>query len=299
MGANNARSETAEITDGVEVYDFRRPVTLTRDQSRALELALETFARQWATQLTANIRAVSRVKLLEVAMVSYDDYVASLPASSVMVLCAIDGVEARAVVQLPPATVLGWIGRMLGGIGILPTPSRPFTPIEQKLVQRLLDDLFEDLSYSLGALFPHRLSVEAFHYNSQFAQAAATSDLMIVSRFDIRVGDSEATGTLSLPADSVLPQLGATLPLAPTESTGELLQTQLAAAPVDVSLRLAATSVEPGAILDLAIGDLIAVPHQQGRPLDVAVAGSPIGKASLASSGSRLAFVLTDIKEQS
>ena len=64
------------------VYDFRRPTTLAREHARILELAFETFARQWGTQLTAKIRVMCQVGFVSVQMQAYDDAggVGPLPA---------------------------------------------------------------------------------------------------------------------------------------------------------------------------------------------------------------------------
>ncbi|WP_235835466.1 MULTISPECIES: hypothetical protein [Arthrobacter] len=66
----------------VDVYDFRRPTTLPRQHSRVLEVAFETFARQWGTQLTAKVRVKSTVTLEQLIMQSYDEYASSLPSAS-------------------------------------------------------------------------------------------------------------------------------------------------------------------------------------------------------------------------
>ncbi|BDZ45087.1 hypothetical protein GCM10025866_09960 [Naasia aerilata] len=192
----------------MELYDFLRPVTLGRDQSRLLELVYETFARQWGTQLTAKVRTVSRVTYLSSGLPSYDEYIATLPETSAMVLIGMEGIDARAILQFPTNAALRWIGRMLGGSGRIEPRQRSFTQIEQALVRRLAEDALEDLRYSMGNLLPMAMTVEAFHYNPQFAQAAATTDLMVVGSFDIEVGEHTTPATLALPAEAVLPQLG-------------------------------------------------------------------------------------------
>ena len=85
----------------MEAYDFRRPSSLAREHSRALELAFETFARQWGTQLTAKVRVISQVISDGVQMLKYDEYAASLPLETTMVLCTIDGSTPDAVIQFP------------------------------------------------------------------------------------------------------------------------------------------------------------------------------------------------------
>ncbi len=73
------------------------------EHSRVLELAFETFARQWGTQLTAKVRVKSVVRLEDVSMLSYDEYAASLPAVTAMVLCTVEAQDSKARRPVPRA----------------------------------------------------------------------------------------------------------------------------------------------------------------------------------------------------
>ena len=150
----------------VSVYDFRRPATLAREHSRVLELAFETYARQWGTQLTAKVRVKSVVRLEDVSMLSYDEYAASLPAVTAMVLCTVEGHDSKLVVQFPAPAALGWVNRMLGASNDAPMPDRKFTQIEQALVKGLMDEALEDLGYSLGPLLSETIRVDTIQYLS-------------------------------------------------------------------------------------------------------------------------------------
>lgn len=280
-----------------QVYDFRRPTTLAREHSRVLELAFETFARQWATQLTAKVRVLSQVSCEQVLMHSYDEYAAGLPATTAMVLCSIDTSAAKAVVQFPASAGLSWVARMLGGTGETQMPERVFTQIEQALVRRLMDDALEDLRYSLGALLTNDISIDGIQYNSQFAQAAPTSELMIVASFDVRVGDHRSRATVAIPAAVILPQLGESNPTSPVENARGLIEAQLGTVPIDVVLRLAPAPVLPGTVLGLTVGDVIPLPHSQHRPLDLVVDGHELADAAVGINGSRLACVVVSTKE--
>jgi flagellar motor switch protein FliM len=276
----------------VEVYDFRRPTTLAREHSRVLELAFETFARQWATQLTAKVRVLSQVTCEQVIMLSYDAYAASLPPTTAMVLCVLEDVMPKAIIQFPTSAALSWIGYMLGGHGASVSEERKFTQVEQALIRRLMDDALEDLRYSLGGLLQNSIRMDSFQYNSQFAQAAATNDLMIVATFDIRVGDGVAPATVAIPAEALLPQLGDANPTRTTAEAKELMEVQMAWAPVELALRLAVAKVMPSDILNLAVGDVLPIPHPQHRPLELAVDGRLMGHAAVGANGSRLACVV-------
>jgi flagellar motor switch protein FliM len=283
----------------VEVYDFRRPTTLAREHSRVLEVAFETFARQWGTQLTAKVRVLSQVTCEQVIMHTYDKYAASLPATTAMVLCNLEGIGAKAVVQFSTSAALTWLTYALGGKVTTVPEARKFTQIEQALVHGLIDDALEDLQYSLGSLLPMPITMDAIQYNSQFAQAAATADLMIVATFAIRVGERTSTATVALPAEAVMPQLGEANPTNTLAKAKELLEAQLIGVPVDVSLRLTPARVLPGRILGLSVGDVLPIPHAKHRPFDVVVDGQLLARAAVGSNGSRLACIVIDNEEKS
>jgi flagellar motor switch protein FliM len=206
--------------------------------------------------------------------------------------------DAKAVIQFPSSAALAWVGHMLGGNGSMAAPDRKFTQVEQALVRRVLDDALEDLRYSLGSLLVAPIRVDAIHYNSQFAQAAGTSDLMIVATFAVRVGEGTTVATVALPAEAILPQLGEANPTSTTANARELIRGQVEQVPVTVSVRLTAAMVMPRTILELAVGDILPLPHPQHRPLDVAVDGHTLASAALGANGSRLACVVINTEER-
>jgi flagellar motor switch protein FliM len=283
----------------VEAYDFRRPTTLAREHSRILEAGFESFSRQWGTQLTAKVRVKSTVTAESVVMQTYDEYVSTLPATTSMVLCAVDGAPAKLVVQFPTPDALGWVARMLGGHGDKSGLERKFTPLEYALIKSLVGEGLEVLHYSLGGLLEGTARVEAIQYNSQFAQAAATTDLMIVVAFTVVVGDALTAASVAIPADALLPQLGAVNPMASSANAAVLVRAQVAEVPIDVAVRLEPTGVTPVEVLNLAVGDTIVLPHPEHQPFHVAVGGKNLAQAMVVRKGSRVAArIVTSLTEE-
>ena len=281
----------------VSVYDFRRPATLAREHSRVLELAFETFARQWGTQLTAKVRVKSVVRLEDVSMQSYDEYAASLPAVTAMVLCSVEANDSKLVVQFPAPAALGWVNRMLGASNDSPMPDRKFTQIEQALVKGLMDEALEDLGYSLGPLMSEAVRVDTIQYNSQFAQAAAPSELMIVAAFTMNVGDMSAPATLAVPASILLGRLKKVNPTDNRDDAAARVSAQLERVPVELSVRLSTSYVTPSQVLGLAVGDVLTLPHLENRPFDLTLDGTRLATAAPARNGSRAAAVIVTIEE--
>lgn len=270
---------------------------MAREHARALGVALETFARQWGVQLTAKLRVASEVTFGKVELQTYDEYAASLPATTVMVLCTVEGSSGKAIVHVPTPAVLSWIGRMIGATTPIPADARPLTAIEQALVRRLVDDALEDFRYCLGSLLTAELELDEIRFDSQFAQAGATTDLMVVSSFVLRVGDSETTATIALPAAAML-AVAAEADHLPPVPAASLIREQLSRVPVDVTVEFSASPVTPGLVLGLVVGDLIPLQHPRHRPLDVRVDGHPLARAAVGASGSRLAVVVVPTEER-
>ncbi|WP_217376241.1 flagellar motor switch protein FliM [Paenarthrobacter ureafaciens] len=291
MGEQEGRRRT------VDVYDFRRPTTLPRQHSRVLEVAFETFARQWGTQLTAKVRLKSTATLEQLSMQSYDEYSASLPSVTSMILCRIEDCESRLVVQFPATAALSWLSRMLGGSADTAVPERKFTQIEHSLISRMVEEVLEDLKYSLGNLLTQSVTMDGIQYNSQFAQAAAPSELMVVAAFSVNAGETQCAATLAIPADVLLSGLGEVNPTVHSVDNEALVRTQLAQVPVEVAVQLTPAQVTPAQILALGVGDVLPLPHLENRPFDVTINGTRLATAAAARNGSRAAAVIVTTEE--
>jgi len=291
--APSAVPASDERAAGVEVYDFGRPATLSREHARLLEGAFETFSRLWAAQLSAKIGVRAHVSVELVTMQTYDEYADALPATTTLVVCALPDVDERVIIQFPLAAAFAWLVQMVGGRPAAHTDERPFTPIEQALIRALLADAAENLTNALGGLLPSGLSVTGIQYSSQFAQVAAASDLVIVVRFSMRLGENTIPASVMLPASVVLEGLTTQNPAKPDAATPALLRRQVEVTPVELALRLAPRTVRPQEVLGLAVGDIVTLPHAADRPIDLVVDGHVVASAAVGTSGARLACVIT------
>ncbi len=289
-------------------YDFRRPMTLAREHGRVLEMAFETFARQWATQLTARLRVLAQVGLESVQMCSYDEYVRPLPDMTVMVLSDVDGGRSTGVLQLPVDGVMQWVDHLLGGPGLpVKGVERELTEIEWTLVRGVLRHAMGDLTYAFASVCPLELSVRGVQYNPQFVQAAAASDPVIVATFSLDVAGRTSTATLMVPAPVLLQamQSGEKLEtrsadaIREQELAHERMAEQVRSVPVGVSVRLKPLTVTPRTVAGLAVGDVLTLNHRAHEPLDVVVDDVVLARAALGSAGSRLACLVVSPEENS
>src|SRR3712207_4698278 len=87
------------------LYDFRRPIQLSREHSRILQLGLDGFARQATTVFTSSLRTICTLSLVSIDQRSYAEYVDSLGSSAYMVLFTADPINGSGVLEMPVPAV--------------------------------------------------------------------------------------------------------------------------------------------------------------------------------------------------
>lgn len=282
-------------------------MTLARDHARALEMAFETFSRQWGTQLTSRLRVVSSVNLESVSMLSYDEYVRSLPEMTTVLLCTVEQTRSTAILELPLPMVMTWIDYLLGGPGRADeNVLRELTEIELTLLKDLLHHILANVTYAFAGVMAMDVSIRAVQYNPQFVQAAPASEPVIAATFAIHAGSRDEVATLMIPADILLAALRAGEDLdarsdeerAAQQHAHELLVKAVREVPVEVSVRFGSRTIHPRDVVELTVGDVVPLSHHTSTPLDVVVDDVVLARAAAGSNGNRLACMVVTVEEK-
>nr|WP_205862945.1 flagellar motor switch protein FliM [Planosporangium thailandense] len=301
-GRINRRSKGA----GPEPYDFRRPTKLSREHIRTLQIAYETFARQFTTILTTSLRAVSQVTLLSIEQFTYDEYIASLASPTIIAKVSMEPLPGTAIVEFSLSIAMTSIDHLLGGSGG-PQPERPLTDIETPLLQSLFSRVLGELRYAFEGIASIRPQLAGIEYNPQFVQAGGASDPVIVASFEMRVGAEECVATVCLPLGMIFPKLQGDrtdVQLSPAqraarEAAHRNLVAGLESVPLDVAVRFQPMHMRPEELISLRPGDVVTLNHPATQPLAVTAAGITFAHAVPGSQGSRLAcLVVAPAKEE-
>ena len=287
-------------------YDFRRPIQLSREHSRVLQLTLEGFARQAATVFTFALRAVCSAQLVGVAQQPYSEYVHGLDSSTYLAKFTADPIPGLCLLHIPLPAVMTAIDHMLGGPGSDEQPLRPLTEIEGAVVRGLVIRLLRELEYSLADVVEVTPEAVGVEYNPQLAQAAGPADAMIVATFDLMVKERTHRLSLCLPFGGLHPHLARAVAPAPV-SDRERVQRDRAAEQVDRSLqdvpvegivRFRPTRLGPDVLASLAVGDVLRLAHPSTAPLEVTVGGATFAQATPGTHGARLAALVVSTSKE-
>ena len=291
-----------------EVYDFRQPVTLTREHARAVEVAVQNFARQWSTVLTSRLGAVSTVALDKLELSTYADYIEGLPGSTTAVVLHTEPSRTPALLQIPTHLTMTVVDCLLGGPAVdLEIPFRELTEIESRLLGDLLEYACADLSYGLASVGAFSFTVRGLRYNPGFMQLVPASDQVLVARLEMTVGPVTGPITVMLAAEPLLVALRSSDEQAgrtPEEQQEHddavaLLAERLTDVPVHVSAQFHSRTMSAASVASLEVGDVVPLRHHADVPLDIVVGGVTLARAAIGANGTRAACLVVSTEEDS
>jgi flagellar motor switch protein FliM len=281
-------------------YDFRRPIQLSREHQRILQLGFDGFTRQATTVFTSALRSVCAVSMRTIDQRSYAEYVDSLDQLTYLTLFTTEPMPGRGVLHLPLDAVMSCVDHMLGGPGSRTQPKRPLTEIESGVVRGLVERLLREMRYSLAAIVAMDPEVTGVEYSPQFAQVAGPADVMVVMEMELRIDDVPFEMSVCLPFSGLHPHLAAAAAPAPVSNreraqraeAAQVLQRSFTDVPVDVSVRFRSSFVDPALLSSLSIGDVLRLGHPASAPLDITVDDEAFAHATPGTQGERLAALI-------
>src|SRR5687767_4076189 len=190
----------------VQLYDFKRPERVSKDQMRALEGLHDSFARNLGAALSGYLRTIIEVSVAHIEQLTYSEFIHSLPNPTCFNLLKAEQLDGQLCLEISPLIIYPIIDRLLGGSNAdLFIPQRPLTQIEQRLVQRITDRAMHFLSEAWSNLTPVTFSLQDFESNPQLVQIVPPNETVVVVGFELRMGNRAGTMSLCIPYNVIEP----------------------------------------------------------------------------------------------
>ena len=299
-----AKNHRADRKAEARIYDFSKPMKLPREYARIMEMAIEAFSRYWANQLVARMHVVVTAEIGDLIMRSYDDYIATLPTTTCVVIADFQGGRNRGILQFPRQTALAWVVQLLGGQGDLDsTPDRELTDVEVSVLHDFLKRVLADMDLAFAGITKLDTKLRDVEYAPQFVQVVDGSTPVLFAPIQLKTGDHVDECTLMMPVAMITDAIhqGATNDTRSEEQKKESAQVRhrlvdiLEDVPVEVAVRFTPRKVNPRELHGLAVGDTLPLIHPQSRPLDLVVDDIVLAEAAAGTSGSRLAAMVISV----
>jgi flagellar motor switch protein FliM len=243
-------------------YSLTAQNIILRDQFSALEEVYDKFVTSLNQMLSATLQRSIDAELVSAEMVKYQEFIAEFSSPTCFQIFSMQPLIGSAVLVIEPNLVFSLIDCMFGGDGKPTSAVRDFTPIEQRMINKLTVEVLnrlEDAWKTVYSLHPALMKTET---KPEFLHLLAPEDAMVNIVFSIQgeeFGGNMYLGISYLTLEPIKDKLSAQyLQKQDMQHTWDSqLQKLLQDTPVTLIAELGRTSKTVGHLLDLHVDDII------------------------------------------
>jgi flagellar motor switch protein FliM len=281
----NGNDEEEELlpTGGVRAYDLASQERIVRGRMPTLEIIYERFARNLRVGLFNFMRKSPELGIGPVRVIKYSQFLRELVVPTNINIATAKPLRGSALFVFEPTLVFGVIDTLFGGTGKFHAriEGRDFTLTEQRIIQRMLDVVFDEYHKAWAPVFPLEFHYQRAEMHTQFANVATPSEIVVATSFRLEFSDAAAGSIhICLPYSMLEPVRDLLYNAVQGDSTEhdhrwvKLLSRQVQDAEVELVAILAKANATFNDLLKMKPGDVI--PINVHEMLPVLIDGVPI-----------------------
>lgn len=285
-----------------QVYDFRRPDRIAKDQLRAIHLLHDNFARSLASSLSAYLRAYVMVNLISVEQLSFLEFSQCLPAPTCIVSLSMRPFDGNSILEMNPQMVFPILEMLLGGSGKTALKdNREITEIERSILTGVFRIILHDLREAWSPITQINFSIESFETEPQLLQILAPNEAVVAIGIEIRIGEVSGMMNLGIPSIIVkmlrqkFDQQWSVRKSESTEAEQERMWRLLQPAVLKFDARLTGPMLTVEQMLELKEGDILDLDCPVQRPMDLLVNATRKYAGRIGTNGRKRVFWIDSI----
>lgn len=264
-------------------FDLASQERIIRGRMPTLELVYDRFARQFRTSLAKFLGRTCFANIGGIEMVKFGSFMKKLSLPSSLHIVRMPPLHGQALVVVSAPLVFGIIDGLFGGRGQgrVKVEGREYTPIETKLISKVVDLALENLTDAWAPVHPIVFEYARSEVNPFAVTIAPPSDIVIAVSLEIELEQECTQLTICMPYATLEPlksKLSTGFQSTRLEADAESLKRMrenIMQSFCAVSVQLARGSMKTRQLLDLNIGDVITLDTNPAEEAHVLVEGQP------------------------
>ena len=282
---------TGEIDDAPEEavdpaaarpYNLATQERIVRGRMPTLEIINERFARQLRIGLYNFLRRNVEISVGTVRVTKYSEFIRNLVVPTNLNLVHFKPLRGTALMVFNPDLVFLMVDNLFGGDGRFHTrvEGRDFTQTEHRIIQRVLNIVFEAYSKSWEPIYPIEFEFVRSEMNTQFANIATPNEVVVTVTFAIELGQVSGEIHFCIPYSMIEPIKDLLTSALQAENLEvdkrwiRLMRQQIQLAEVEIVADLGTAQVSLRDIVNLKVGDVI--PLAIPQTVEAKVDGIPV-----------------------
>lgn len=265
----------------VVLYDFSSQERVIRGRMPTFEVINERFAREMRSSLSSILHTTVDISSENLDTIKFSDFGRSLPVPTSLHVFRMEPLRGHALLVLESQLVFNLIDTFFGGKGMSKAKieGREFTPIEEKMIQKVVKSCLNDLETAWAPVEPVKTQLVRSEVNPQFATIVLPTDLVIVAKFEIELEQAAGMLILCMPYAMIEPirnKLTAGFQ-AETEDLDytwvKRMKEIILESYVEMQVMLGSTEITGEKLLSLKPGDIIQLDQDAADPIIAKVEG--------------------------
>lgn len=264
-------------------FDLASQERIIRGRMPTLELVYDRFARQFRTSLAKFLGRTCFANIGGIEMVKFGSFMKKLSLPSSLHIVRMPPLHGQALIVVSAPLVFGIIDGLFGGRGQgrVKVEGREYTPIETKLISKVVGLALENLTEAWAPVHPISFDYVRSEVNPFAITIAPPSDIVIAVSLEIELEQECTQLTICMPYATLEPlksKLSTGFQSTRLEADAESLKRMrenILQSFCSVSVQLARGSMKTRQLLDLNIGDIITLDTNPAEEAHVMVEGEP------------------------
>ncbi len=278
----DVETEKGVEPSGVKSYDFTGQEKIVRGRMPTLDIANERLARNFRLSLSAAIRRMVDITNVNVTITKFYDFMRGVPFPSSINIFKMEPLRGFGLLVFDAQMIFSLIEFFFGGTGktYYKPEGREFTPIEQKIIHKVVMMFFDDMEEAWRAIYPIKPLYVRAEMNPQFVNIVTPVDVVIKVEFVLEVEGKQCKAYLCIPYGTVEP-IKEKLYSAFSADRDELdmkwldrLKDRLKEIPVTITGELGKVKLDVSRVVDLKVDNLILLDRRVDEDIDILVEGS-------------------------
>ena len=281
--------------EGVKSFDLATQDRIVRGRMPTLEMINERFARYTRISLFNLLRRNADVAAAGIQIMKFGEYIHTLYVPTSLNLVKMRPLRGTALYIMDAKLVFKLVDNFFGGEGRhAKIEGREFTPTETRIVQMVLDQVFQDMKEAWSAVYKVDFEYLSSEVNPSMANIVSPSEVVIVSTFQIELDGGGGELDIAIPYSMVEP-IRELLDAGVQSDVDEVderwvnaLQEDVKEVQVPVNVTVAEREISLGEVARFQEGDIIPIDMPENATLTAN--GIPIYKGHLGTRDGNLAL---------
>ncbi len=192
---------------GIRTYDLTNQERIIRGRMPGLEMVNEKFAGLFRVSLSNFLGKFIDVTVQGISTIKFEEFIRIIPLPSSINLFKIRPLKGHALMVLEAPLVFALVEYFFGGNSASPvkTDGRSFTPVEQRLINKILAIALGDLQNALSELVEVKTEFAGSETNPQFVTTIPQTETLIKVEFHVEMEHLTEKIHLGIPYSLVEP----------------------------------------------------------------------------------------------